>query len=787
MNIIKRIAAVIFAAALILSSFALPVGVSADSPAPEASGLRRVVSPEQPMWIVHIDSWNDADPEKIIDLIPEDIRPYVVFNISMSISWDEDQQRFTRVEYGYETAKSWLRACAEKGVWAMIQPASGGPSHFPDYDPAVTDYEDTIYGEFFRDYPNFLGFNYCEQFWGFENYVKGFPITPEERYKHFAGLLELCNKYGGYLVVSWCGNQWSPSINPLAMIKRIPEFEEAARLYSENFILLEKYTQTGYLSDMESLVLGTYLSGYCGNFGIRYDSSGWTDESGQGTGGYTLATGLTVHLERMILNGATVIDAPELTWVDDFYETAASVDKKGYSSREWETTLQFKNVFVDMYRKIIEGSFRIPSREEVIKRTKLIIVNDVETGNDDAKYSIPANLTEGLYRMEGDGNLENNHSFYKSTGRYPTIPETAGFADPDLEKQFEKIIYKSEYNDVWPTVDDKVAEMDSMFAQEYTGDVYAGRYLNTWITYNPYKRTQTAKSTLNLQYNTADTISLEFPRYSVGMISEFEDHLDIYLNNYNPDVIAPKEDIVSIGGASEKPSFELTDRGDGALKPEVAEDWTNGVYTLTVKHNGPVDIRVNCSGSGTGKLTELSEAALTLPADPPIYNGELQHEGECFDTLDVEQVVKNGAGGNVREYRGQGYLIMGLADGARARDTVKVNDTGTYMLTVRCRAGGGSFDVYTSGHKSTSVELEDTAGSWSSYPVTVKLKKGENDIEFRLNGELPSKLYIDCFTLSLVSAGGGSGGFVIVAAVIAALCVIGAIVALVLVKKSKHS
>ncbi len=43
-----------------------------------ASGFRRVVDNEHPMWIVHIDSWNYADPEKIIELVPEDVLPYVV-------------------------------------------------------------------------------------------------------------------------------------------------------------------------------------------------------------------------------------------------------------------------------------------------------------------------------------------------------------------------------------------------------------------------------------------------------------------------------------------------------------------------------------------------------------------------------------------------------------------------------------------------------------------------------------------------------------------------------------
>ena len=241
------------------------------------SNMRRPLSPEQPMWIVHIDSWNYADPAKIIDLIPEDVLPYVVFNISLSINWDGTNKKWLMVKDGYETAKSWIRTCAEKGVWTMIQPSSGGQTHFPDYE-ADDDLEDTIYAEFFRDYPNFIGYNYCEQFWGFydknnpDHYLNpNFPdskwVTCEERYRHFAALLKLCNKYGGFLDISWCANQWSASLNPIAMLKEVPEWEAACRQYSQNYILEEKYTQLSYIADVESTVYGAYLSGYCGNFG----------------------------------------------------------------------------------------------------------------------------------------------------------------------------------------------------------------------------------------------------------------------------------------------------------------------------------------------------------------------------------------------------------------------------------------------------------------------------------------------------------------------------------------
>lgn len=749
--------------------------------------FRREVSPDRPMWIVHIDTWNTPDPLKIIELIPEDIRDFVVFNISLSVSWDEDNQQFKVVEYGYETAKSWIRACAEAGVWVMVQPASGGPSHFPDYNPAETDYEETLFAEFFHNYPNFIGFNYCEQFWGFDNYVKGFPIKAEERYQHFAGLLELCNKYGGYLVDSWCGNEWGQSINPLAMIKRIPEFEQAASLYSDNFILLEKYTQVGYLSDMESMVLGTYLSGYCGNFGIRYDDTGWTDESGEGTGGYTMATGLPLYFERMILNGATVIDGPELVTVDDFFEDKNSQDGDGFTVRNWGSKTQFKNVVMDCFRKFVSGDFRIPTREEVIKREKFIMVNDVETGKDDDKYCTPSDMYEGLYKMDGDGNLKDNHSHFKKTGRYPSVAETAGFADENLKNLFETVLNKSEYKDFWADQDAKVEWFNEQFPEEYEGDLYAGRYLNNWVLYNPYKRSQNAKSVIPFKYNTAESMTVDFPRYSTGVVQEYADHIDIYLSNYDDESpLILKTDTIVIDGCSSEPKMEFTDRGVDCLKAEVNGSFSGSTYTLTVNHNGPVDITVYCSGSASGRETDIKESTVETPEAPEVYKGILQHEAEVFDTLDCEQVVANGASMNVRDYKGQGYLIMGMNVGAKAKDVFTAAASGTYNLGVRYRAGGGSVQVIVNGKK-TNVELEDTDGGWTETVVECKLKNGVNDVELRVNSDLESKLYIDCITAQLIEEGNAGGSNVIIIVIVAVVAAVAIAVLVVMLLKKKKS
>lgn len=718
----------------------------------EGSVLRRPISPEQPMWIVHIDTWNYADPQKIIDLIPEDILPYVVFNISLSISWDSENHEWLMVHDGYETAKSWLRTCAENGVWAMIQQSSGGQSHFPDYD-ASTDYEETIYAEFYRDYPNFIGYNYCEQFWGFES--ADFPITPEERYEHFAKLLELGNQYGGYLVVSWCGNQWSPGINPMAMTKKVPAFEQACGKYAQNYILCEKYTQTSYLFDMESLVLGTWLSGYCGNFGVRYDESGWTDSDGDTHDQYRLSTSLAVDFERFALNGMTVVDGPELIWVSDFRELPLRVGEDGYAQREWETTPEFDSVAVDMFRKVLDGTIRIPDREEVIERTKLVIINDVKYGTDDERYSTPSTLFEGLYQMEGDGKLRDNHSFYKSTGRYPSVPVVYGLRD-ETARSFEIQINQSDLVPQWPpaengwhNVETKQEVFNRLFPQEYEGDCYAGRLENTWVTYNPYKTEQTAEGTLDCKYNTCDKIGLSYTRYTSGIIREYSDHIDFYLNNYDEKDGTLKENVIKIYGSVEEPTFTYQDRGQTAS--ELASDWKDGVFTLTVRQNGPLDLSIQCAGTAEDRLTDYQSAVITPPEAPDFYDGPRQYEAELFDTMNVEENVKNGCRTGVTHFQGQGYLKFGTKAAAAVRDTVNAPVEGAYTLKLRYAIlkDTNAVDLYVNGEKAASLSLgsTDSYSDWAVCGQEITLKEGENIIELKAAAELESSLYLDNFVL----------------------------------------
>ena len=717
----------------------------------DAAPLRRPISPDQPMWLVHIDTWNYPDPQKIIDLIPEDIRPFVVMNISLSINHNDDG-KWLRLGDGYETAKSWLRVCAENRMWTMIQHSSGGYNHFGDYDLGV-------YEEFYRNYPNFIGFNYAEQFWGFEDP----PLSPPwpDRIAHFANLLELNNKYGGYLVVSWCGNQWGPSINPMGMMKRNPDFAEACRLYTENFILCEKYTQQGYQSDMESLCLGAYLSGYSGQYGIRYDDTGWTDVNGDASH-FSPATGGAPHLEHAMLTGETVIDGPELIWTQCFRGLSDGSAGDGYTQRRWDTYSQFDNVNVDLFRKILDGTVRIPTRQEVIDRTKVVIVHDVDTGNDDEVYSTPETLFEGLYRMDGDGNLRDNKTFFKKTGRYPTIPTVFDLDDAPAQS-FQVQINKSDYSSRWPSIAAKQSELNSLFPEEYTGDIYAGRHENGWVIYNPYKTTNTvltASGTIPFKYNTCDSVELTLSQYTSGIIKEYADHLDIYLNNYDNEVgFGMRTDTITINGSTSKPTYSNTDRGSHDASV-VSESWVDGVFTLTVQHNGPLDITINCEGTAVGRLTSYTPAAITPPDQSMEYAGPRQYEGECFDFKSIDGIDWNAATGSTLNFTGQGFLRFGTGSSAAVRDRVSVLKAGTYRLETRYSNADGdrsNIHLYVNGVDVATPVFVNTGSysSWSSVEQDIVLNAGENTIEFKAAGT-GSNVYFDNIVIVPTASGDGS-------------------------------
>ena len=96
-----------------------------------------------------------------------------------------------------------------------------------------------------------------------------------------------------------------------------------------------------------------------------------------------------------------MIDGPELIWTDVSREVGTSVTPDGYTRRNWDWFPQYVNIQMDEFRKVLDGTVRILSREEVIDRTKICLQNDINDGTFDS-YLTPATLFDGLYRPDCD-------------------------------------------------------------------------------------------------------------------------------------------------------------------------------------------------------------------------------------------------------------------------------------------------------------------------------------------------------------------------------------------------
>ena len=66
---------------------------------------RRPIDSKHPLWLVHVDVWNKADPQKIINLIPDDVKPYVCMNLSLSCQYDTEQNVYKMPQNAVRTYK----------------------------------------------------------------------------------------------------------------------------------------------------------------------------------------------------------------------------------------------------------------------------------------------------------------------------------------------------------------------------------------------------------------------------------------------------------------------------------------------------------------------------------------------------------------------------------------------------------------------------------------------------------------------------------------------------------
>ena len=701
---------------------------------------RRPIDNRNPLWLIHIDVWNSADPQKIIDLIPEEIKPYVCMNLSLSCQYDKNTNMYRMPRYAVRTYKSWASVCQQNGMWFTCQPASGGHTHIQDDDLETFEY-------FFKTYPNFLGWNYAEQFGGFDEAGDKSRSTQQSRIALFAKLVEMSHRYVGLLTVSFCGNIWSHPLNPLGMMKRNRDLYQACKEHPEAILWLYKYTTSSCFYNNESVTWGPFVAGLANNYGVRYDNCGWNGALGELFGDnhgkpYPGAAGIGTVMEQTCVNGGAVWDGPELIWTEDFQNLNNST-VNGYTRRNWGRFPNFNGIWLDMFGKIIDGTMYIPSRNEVVEKTKIAVINDIDNGNDEEKYAAWGSLYDGLYKQSDPFNKNNgtwmdNLCYFKKSGRYGAIPVMLSPAD-ETAMQIPVQVNKSKQASRWSSTSKKVAEFNRQYPEISQGDLYVNRFRNQLVTYTPYSNINGKKSAyakIPLRYNTCDTLELTYSILSSGIIREYEDHIDFYLNNYRNDTTTARKDIIRIDGLAEAPAFKLKKHGSYAAS--VVEDYNPAekTYTLNVTHLGPLDISVICKGEAdrSGMTDAIpEESTLPLPKQPAPFNGPVIIEAENMDYRSVKNVAFTHSGWwaqDYSEFAGMGYVEMGSNKQASLRHELFLNQGGDYDVVIRyCNTvKSGELQVSVNGETSNITLDKVKKNEWKKIKVSASLIAGENTL-----------------------------------------------------------
>lgn len=741
---------------------------------------RRPVDSQHPMWLVHVDVWNQADPQKIIDLIPDDIKPYVVMNLSLSCAYDTELNIHQRPQNAIPTYKSWATVCQMNNMWFTLQPASGGHTHIHDNDLETFEY-------FFKKYPNFLGWNFAEQFWGFNNPGDLFSSSEIDRIELFANLVPMHHKYGGFLTISFCGNIWSHHLNPVGMMKRNAKLLQACKDYPESILWLFKYTTSSCFYNNESVTFGPFVAGLAKNYGVRYDNCGWNGALeallGKDNGKkYPVAAGIGTVMEQTCQNGGAVWDGPELIWTEDFQNLSDGSVKDGtktYKVRRWGKFPGFDNIWIDMWRKILDGTMYIPTQKEVIDKTKIIVVNDVTSGNDEDKYAAWGDLYDGLYKQTDPFNRYNgqwmdNFLYLKKTGRYGTIPMTPCLTS--MASGIQTKVKKTQRTSVWSSQQIKTAKFNQAYPEVSTGDLFVSRYRNQLVTYTPYSYLNTkttAKANIPLQYNTCKSLDLTWGKLCSAIVKEYADSICFYLNNYRTDTTTNVLDKIVVNGVAQEPKISWEKRVNATAKVKPSWDAATGVYTIEVSHNGPVDLKIECKGTETDRKTDyVGNNPLPLPVQPEDYYGTLIIEAEDMDNCYVKSMEQFPYGGSyrwVRGHAGNGFVVMGTNTNGALRKVFKVKKGGEYRIAVR----------YSNTHKEDNVRIrindnsavakkfyKTASNEWRKDTITATLVEGENKFYlFNTNGIdmmvdqvifSPADEEIEKYDINIKSATGGS-------------------------------
>jgi hypothetical protein len=361
----------------------------------------------------------------------------------------------------------------------------------------------------------------------------------------------------------------------------------------------------------QAAALGFYASDLIGNWGVNSEDWIWWEA------GFNKLFNPIAGITRSAPDWKAVFTYPDALFGIEWLIAAAggatvfslecpyhgfAVPEQGQFTPAWY------NVILPLTRLLIHNQI-IPSREEVKARIKVAYhaenVNPCEINGDF--------LFRGLYGPE----LASLWEWLPSTGRYYFLPILPKLADEKVLKSYPHLITTTSYTrDFRFKEAAKQSYFNAFYPEIGTGDSWFLNHKNNWYIANPHEnRDITTTFSFPLITNPASTLGGSISAHTFIIVREEPGTLNIHLSNYridsdkdvwnsgitefNPDTYLPhylnyptddelRKSIITLT-ATTAPTLSSINGTNGYA---YATAFANGVYTITIMHNGPVDIKI---------------------------------------------------------------------------------------------------------------------------------------------------------------------------------------------------
>ena len=463
--------------------------------------------------------WGDDTLSGKWEEVPDDLKPYTVIELHPDDLPKRDGAVQDFYEHFLKEAQNHVDPETKESdpiPIVLTVYTAGNQSYYTAAHWITNDWIEEMY----RNYSCLQGLFCTENYWVWASGIES----------RCADYLTISAKYGGYFI-------WSEQNNGAAIEKAMgtqgqTAFKDAVEKYSDYFIFMYKNTPAGEGNDAptSSYMTGLWLADYVYQWGGLMDTWKWYE-----TGKWKLFE--TGNIGKSQGNRQWLTEPEALVGIE-----AMMIYTNGVQN---EQSPLYKNVIQEFFRYVIENP--APSKEEMLASTKAIVRGNLSSmGN--------GNFFVGL-------NTEMAQSPTYTTGRYGNIPFVpSSISLSKLEEVFAgKDIEIVEQGDSRiSTLSNRQDFFNSLYAEEYQGDIFAKKVDNTWYVAN-YKYNENVNQTAeNMEMIIDDKkvkASAILEPHSYVVLQEKDNVVSVKVNNYRTNKDELWEDATTTSEAASLPEM----------------------------------------------------------------------------------------------------------------------------------------------------------------------------------------------------------------------------------------